>query len=241
MRADPSAAQGALTKDDNPTGPGQSPQSGGSEQGQPWQAGGGETEEPDKREPPSGENDQKPDGGGQESGGGSDPVADIQEKLSQDRAQAGMAQAAGASEGAAGGDIEGEVTKQTSRINNWMLTIEPKLIAKDICTCGLALIITLPIRLIFVTILGLELKHAMNGTKSMIPFFPTLTWESFAPNGTDISIPLPLTPLYASVIAYFIAVVGAALVAASIIAIVYRATIGGAAYGFEFLVDLFAS
>ncbi len=132
-----------------------------------------------------------------------------------------------------------KVTEQVSRINNWMMTIEPKLLAKDICTCGLALFITLPIRLIFVTILGLELKHAMNGTKSMIPFFPTLTWKSFTPNGTNIDIPLPMTPLYVSVVAYFIAVVGAALVALTIIAIAI-AIQNAPLIGFAFLSDLFA-
>lgn len=185
-----------------------------------------------------------PSGGGDSAGpdsGSQDPVAVQREKLRNDTAQAAMQKLAGESS-AADMDIDGQINKQTSRLNHWMLEAEiDGLLDSDISTCGLSLIVTLPTRIVFCSVLAIELKHAVLGSKSMIPYFPTLTWESFMPPSTEISIPLPTFFLYVAVVAYLIAVVGATLVALTIIAIIYGAMAGGAIAGFEFLTDLFAS
>jgi len=186
----------------------------------------------------------KQSAGGDSDGAGSgsqDPVAIQREKLRNDTAQAAMAKLAGESS-AADMDIDGQINKQTSRLNHWMLEAEiDGLIDSDISTCGLSLIVTLPTRIVFCGVLALELKHAVLGSKSMIPYFPTLTWESFMPPGTEISIPAPTFLLWLAVVAYLITVILATLVIAAIIGIIYGATIGGAIAGFEFLTDLFAS
>lgn len=184
---------------------------------------------------PSSGGDGQQSGGAQ--GGGMDPVAAQHEKLSQDQTQAGLAQAAKqASEGVE--KAKDEISKQTSRINHWMLEAEGEMISMDFSTVGISLVATLPIRIVFCGILLLELKHGFNGSKSMIPFFPKLTWESFMPPSTEISIPLPAVPLQVSVLAYLIGVALFTTVALGIIALVVveLGAIGGAAaYGLSFI------
>lgn len=235
----PAAGLNALRPPDNSQGPDSSSGSGGQSSGQPFQAGGGEIpEEPEKPEPPpdAGDGDSNgPDSGSQ------DPVAIQREKLRSDTAKAAMAKLAGENS-PADMDIDGVISKQTSRLNHWMLNTEMNgLFWSDVDTCGLSIIVTLPTRLIFCGVLAVELKHALTGSKSMVPYFPTLTWESFYPPGAEISNPLSLFFLYVAVLAYLITVVGITLVALTIIAIIYGAMAGGVVAGLEFLTDLFAS
>ncbi len=167
------------------------------------------------------------DTGGSASGGGDsdgpnsgsqDTIAQRRENLRSSTMKAAMSTLAG--KGGGGGDPDDPISKQTSKINHWMLEAEYEMIASDFSTLGLALIVTLPTRIIFCTILALELKHSFFRSKSMIPYFPTLTWESFMPPATEISVPLPTVSLQIAVLAYLIGVATITTVAVGIIAII---------------------
>lgn len=136
------------------------------------------------------------DGRQSDEGGSEDPVERAQ-KLAEEKAQAGAAAQAAAG-AAASGDVEEKIQEQTNSINHYLVVqFLPTLFGFDASCFFLTTIFTIPIYyLIIGVLLGLELKSAMTGSKSMIPYFPKLTWASFAPPGTMISLPLPDMVLY---------------------------------------------
>jgi len=196
----PSLSQDALAPNDNPQSPDESPGPGGQSNGQPFQAGGGVVPEE-----PSVAKDNDDNSGGDTPGGG-DSEGDMQEKLSTDQLQAGISKAAtGGMDDLASGDVEGQAKKMISKVNHGIYELEQDaLIPFDCATFGISLIITIPIRLVFCAFFIYQLRNAINGKKGLFE----LTWESFMPPGTEISLSvMPPIALYVSVIVYIMTVV----------------------------------
>lgn len=128
--------------------------------------------------------------------GGEIPSTDrMRETLARNQASSSLAQGAG---GGGMPDVDKEIQKQTNAANHYLvIEILPQLFAFDASCFFLTTIVTMPIYFfIIVVYLGSQLKNGFTGNKSLIPYFPELTWESFAPPGTQMSVPLPKMILY---------------------------------------------
>lgn len=158
-----------------------------------------------------------------------DSPANRRENLRASTMRAALATLAGEAE-SEDGDQPDQITKQTSKLNHWMLEAEIEMITSDFCTLGLSLFITLPTRIVFCSILALELRHAFSGTKSMIPYFPTLTFSSFYPPMTDPPDVLPNLLLQIAVAAYIVFIGLITVLLGGLVAIALTA-LGSAARG----------
>lgn len=133
-----------------------------------------------------------------------------------------------AADGQAEGAGDDPIAKQTSKLNHWMLEAEVEMLASDFSTIGLSLCVTLPTRIVFCSVLALELKHAFSGSKSMIPYFPTLTFGSFYPPMTDPPDFLPNVLLQVAVLAYIMFIVLITIILVGLVTIALTA-LGSAA------------
>lgn len=148
--------------------------------------------------------EQEPSTGAEE--GGEEGDYSPEENLVRSQASAGLAAQSAAQQGAP--NVDDEIQKQTNSVNHYILELEGQLISIDVSTIGLALFLTIPFRLVFCTVLGYQLYNAVTGNKSIIPYFPELTVESFfPPGGSKISVPLPQITVIIAVLAYIILVV----------------------------------
>lgn len=104
------------------------------------------------------------------------------------------------------GEVDKQIQEQTNSVNFYILQFTTDLMAFDMSCFGLTLPITLPIYdLLIVPILGMELYHAWNGTPSLIPYFPKLTWQSFMkPGGGGETPPVPLPQTVLCVLVFFV-------------------------------------
>lgn len=142
------------------------------------------------------------DEGGAGGGEGLDPV----ERLAQSRAAAGLAQSADGGGGGTGdiasalGEMDEKIQAKTNSVNFYILQGLMDLFAFDMSCLFLTAPLTLPIYdILIIGVLGYELYNGFTGNKSIVPYFPELTWESFTTPGKEKSsspIPLPRTPLY---------------------------------------------
>lgn len=125
-----------------------------------------------------------------------------EENLVRSQASAGLAAQNATQQGAP--NPEEEIQKQTNSVNHYILQTETELIATDVSTFGISLLVTVPFRLVFCAVLGYQLYNAFTGNESFIPYFPKLTIESFFPPGSKISAPVPPVFVQLAVVAYLI-------------------------------------
>ncbi len=142
-------------------------------------------------------------------------MAAVKDRLAGDQAQARGAQQAAAGIGGGGeGGIKGLIKSFLSKTNHELLELEYAMVPFDISTFGISLLITLPARLFIAGFLGWQLKKALEGeTEGTFQ----LTWESFMPPGTEMSVPLPEMVLYVAVFTYVMTVFFAAVAAICLI------------------------
>jgi len=184
----------------------------------------------------------------EDEGDGSDEGLDPVERLAQGQAAAGLAQAAGEGGGSVGsGDIGEKIQEKANSLNHYLVVeFLPELFAFDAGCMFITTIFTMPIYFfIIVVYLGYQLYNGFTGNKSMIPYCPELTWESFSPAGTgEISIPLPrmvlyIATLWAILLLCIASTVWAGLVMMAVYAMVDPlAALDAATQIFSFFIDL---